>query len=208
MSATTSPETYQCSYCGGDRTPRASVKGSYCSTRCYELHERQTEARKILNQFERDHRFCASCFGQHKTVEPPDGKAVNIGPVRHKGRARMLSKNCLIGFQYATEKSDEGQRTRSVDEYGRERLTDYGPICECGNTRHYQTEPALRTRFAFEIGHTNLVDSLAVLREEEKTDAHIDEDVLDDALMGYLTTTGPFARVCDWGAVLAASLIL
>jgi len=207
MSTHSTPtETYQCSRDACDRrfSRHAGVDGSFCSTQCRDAHHHRKAARDILNQLERDHRFCFSCFARHKEVDkPPAGHTVNIGPVDHPGRTTLLSKNCLIGFQYTTRWADEGQRTRSVDEYGRERLTGHGPTCECGNTHHRQHEPAIRDRFAYEIAHTTLVEAVAELRAEGKTDAHIDEDALDAALLdqGALAPTD-----IDWEAALAAAL--
>ena len=209
-SATSTTDTYECSRdgCTEQFPPHASVAGSYCSRRCGTIDEHRKTARDILNQIERDHRFCATCFARHKEVDvPPSGHSVNIGPVRHAGRARMLSKNCLIGFQYTTHWADEGVRTRSVDEYGRERLVSHGPTCDCGNTHHRQTEPAIGWRFAHEIAHTCLVDAVDELRAEGKTDARVaNEDALDAGLMRQLLPVEESPEKIDWEPVLAAAI--
>lgn len=207
--STQSTERYECSRdnCHERFTTSNAVDGSFCSRLCRDIDTNRKTARDILNQIERDHRFCATCFARHKEVDkPPQNHSVNIGPVRHPGRARMLAKNCLIGFQYTTHWADEGDRTRTVDKYGRERLVGHGPTCACGNTHHRQDEASLSTRFAFEYGHKQLVDAVAELRSEGKTDAQVDRDALDAALVDELLPVETAPETVNWEIVLAAAL--
>jgi hypothetical protein len=208
MSVQSPSATYTCSAqdCETTFTRGQGYRGSFCSRQCHQVHRHQKEARDILNQLERDHRFCATCFAQHKEVDtPPSGHTCNIGPVDHPGRNTLVAKNCLTGFQHTTHWADEGQRTRSVDAYGRERLVGHGPTCDCGNTHHRQRERALDYRFAFEYAHTTLVEAVAELRAEGKTEARVDRDALDVALIDHLLPVQDVTTV-DWERVLAAAL--
>lgn len=213
MSTATPPsETIRCQHCGVQTPELTAIKGQFCSTNCFDLAERRKTARDVLNQLETDHRFCGSCFAQYKTVEvPPRDSEVCIGPPQHAGRGKhnLLKKNCLIGFQYGTERTDEGERTRSVDEFGTERLADHGPICECGNTRHYNVEPQIRTRFAFDIAESTLPAALEQLRREDKTDAEVNQTALRGAIKKQLG--GPcrpenHREYADWEIIIAAAL--
>lgn len=189
-------ETYRCSQCGGERDPRTSVKGSFCSTRCYEVHRRRKRARDLLNTLRYDHRFCATCFRKIKTVDRPPAD-------------RWGLPDCLIGYEDATHHAVEGELTISVDDYGRERLVGHSEkCCTCGNTSHAQADPTLQTRFAFEIAEF-LRDAIADLRLEGKTDHDVDDTALDAALCEHLLATESSPRspdVIDWEVVLAAAL--
>lgn len=193
MSVTPADETYPCSVCNRPFRKATGVRGSFCSHRCYSIHRRRKDARDILNQLDRDHRFCGTCFRQTKTVDEPPGE-------------RWGLPDCLVGFEYATEHATEAETTVSVDEYGRERIVGHsGKGCECGNTAHYQSEPALQSRFAFETAHF-LVDSVDTLHAEGKTDATVDTRRLTDALVAHLLPVEESPETPNWEIVLAAAL--
>ncbi len=164
--------------------------------RCYDVHKRRKRARDLLNTLRFDHRFCASCFRQTKTVDTPPNNQWGL-------------PDCVIGFEDTTEHATEGDVTVSVDEYGRERIAGHsGSVCECGNTSHVQEEPALQTRFAFENGQY-LREALAELRAEGKTDETVGGRALDAALTEHLLVTDRSPRSPDrvnWEIVLAAAL--
>lgn len=161
-----STQTYECKVCGGPRTPTTSVRGSFCSTACFDRHKQRKHARDILATIRKDHRFCGTCFRQTKEVEKPPSE-------------RWGLPDCVIGFEYRTEHADEGEKTVATDEYGHESLVGFGQTCECGNTQHAQAEPIIRDRFALELAYW-LLEAVSELRAEGK----VDEDVtVDDAVL-------------------------
>jgi hypothetical protein len=99
-----------CSHCDKPRDPAASVRGSFCSTRCYYQHQ----GRQVLNQIASDHRRCGTCFRQVKEVERP----------------RETDPDCVIGWQFGTEHATTGIDEFSDDEF--RRLEGTRLSCECG----------------------------------------------------------------------------
>lgn len=164
--------------------------------RCSDHHKRRKRARDLLNTLRYDHRFCATCFRQTKTVDRPPSDQWGL-------------PDCVIGFEDPTEHATEGDLTISVDEYGRERIAGHSEkICECGNTSHVQVDRDLQTRFAFETAEY-LREAVAELRAEGKTDEAVTDTGLDAALTEHLLCTTKSPRVpdhVDWEIVLAAAL--
>lgn len=180
-----STRTFECEVCGDQMTAAASVRGSFCSTGCYDRHRARKRARDILATIRKDHRFCGTCFRQTKEVERPPSD-------------RWGLPDCVIGFEYRTEHADEGEKTVATDEYGHETLVGHGIVCECGNTQHFQTEQILRDRFALELGYW-LLEAVAELKAEDKVEAAIDDEALLDTLVEHDT---------DHEDALAAALVL
>jgi hypothetical protein len=160
--------------------------------RCYDIHARRKTARDILNQIRFDHRFCATCFRQLKHVERPPAEMWGV-------------PDCVIGFEYGTEHAESGEKTRSVDEYGHERLVAHGIVCRCGNGHHAQAEAAMQTRFAYEYLPA-LATAVDELHAEGKTDATVDVDALDAALTAHVLPVEDAPDSVDWEIVLAAAL--
>lgn len=195
MSATTQPETAECSYCDGDRDPYASVAGSFCSTECHTKHR----ADKALNVVRNDHRICASCLRFVKTVESPDDEWVNehksrsqfalrVGGLFHNkcGESVLDLTHCpdeqrtqresIRGYQYRTENAE----TAVIEVEGPHkwsRVKQTGTSCRCGNTDPSETidilqecEPA--------VVLANHVNTFRRLEAEGKIDKRINKDVL------------------------------
>ena len=119
---------YPCEHCGDGVHEDATVKGSFCSEACWYRHK----GHRALDQIASDHRWCATCFRQIKTViRPPDSKSVDVeGPI-HEGRTDAGPKDVLVGWQFQTEHTAWGLDDVSDDEYrtlDRQRWS-----CKCGN---------------------------------------------------------------------------
>lgn len=155
-------------------TAAASVRGSFCSTACYDTHRARKRARDILATIRKDHRFCGTCFRRTKEIEHPPSD-------------RWGLPDCVVGFEYRTEHADEGEKTVATDEYGHESLVGHGLICECGNTKHSQAEVILRNRFSLELGYW-LLEAVDDLRAEGSIDATVDDETLLTTLVEYGTT--------------------
>jgi len=170
MSVSNPPtQTFECEVCGTQMTEATSVRGSFCSTACYDRHTERKRARDILATIRKDHRFCGTCFRQTKTIERPPSN-------------RWGLPDCVVGYEDATEHADEGDKTVATDPYGHETVVGHGLICECGNTHHPQVESVIRDRFALEVGSW-LLAAIGELRAEGKVEATIDDDRLFDALI-------------------------
>jgi hypothetical protein len=102
-------ETNTCEHCETEYPAHTQVRG-FCSVGCFYRHK----GANILDEIRRDHRLCATCFRQIKTVMPPAKDA----------------PECAIGQQYQTEHTVWG-----VDDVGSDA---YRPLdrqrwsCECG----------------------------------------------------------------------------
>lgn len=166
---------YECEECGGPRTQAASIKGSFCSQDCYHSHQASKQARDILNQLERDHRYCYTCFRRLKdTYRPP---------------SRWGLPDSVTSFQSLTPHAQIGQKTKHRPHYLN---TDHikttvdqtrtGAICSCGNTHHRDLEPVIRQRCLLESAHY-LLTSIQSLKEEGKFETvRVDASMLFDAL--------------------------
>jgi len=87
------PDAPECSYCDGPRDPQNSVEGSWCSVECYHLEKGENAIAAAVD----DHRFCATCFRQKKTVARPSDAALS---------AQGVSETVIDhfdGIQYPTE---------------------------------------------------------------------------------------------------------
>lgn len=119
---------YPCERCGDPIVEANAVKGSFCSGTCWYRHK----GRKILDQIESDHRWCATCFRQIKTVlKPPISDSIDVEGPDHAGRVDTGPKDVLVGWQFATEHTTWGLDDVADDEYrtlDRQRWS-----CECGN---------------------------------------------------------------------------
>lgn len=185
MSATThthdleSRDTYECSHCGGDRDPRTSVAGSFCSIECHRAHRREKRAREIMRELEHDHRFCATCGRQLKTVEKPTDAALRQIDGYH-------STTALVGYQYRTEHAETGEISLDVDDEADRPIVEdgvaTGTVCSCGNTSHRHEEAALRERFPFTTAYW-LWLAARTLRAEDKHDVRLERERLFDAVL-------------------------
>jgi len=177
-------ETYECSYCDGDRRPSTSVAGSFCSIECHRAHKRAKRVDEIMELLEQDHRFCKTCGRQLKTVDKPATASLVIGPSQHQ--EWDYAKDVLVGWQYRTEHSETGEISMDVDEEGdRPIVRDgvaTGTVCRCGNTAHQHAEEALRDRFPFTSAHY-VYRAIRVLRAEGKHDVELDRHRLIDEVL-------------------------
>ena len=188
MSATTptdlEEQVYECAQCGGDRRSSTSVAGSFCSTACHRDHQREKRAGEIFELLEHDHRFCATCARQLKTVEKPPRQLV-IPPSLHDADWGNAS-DVLVGYQHRTKHAETGEISLDVDdEADRPIVQDgvaTGTICQCGNTAHRHEEDTIRERGAFTTAHY-LARAARVLRAEDKHDVRLDRRRLFDAVL-------------------------
>lgn len=152
MSVQSAPETYQCTECGGSRTPDESV-GSFCSHTCLYRHK----GANTLEQIKSDHRFCSTCFRQVKSVEKPPEEWVDDATsmiqaafdagatvtqfdgelaldATDASTRRRTAGESVVGYQYPTESANFVEDLRPVDNdrqhAWRKARGVYG--CKCG----------------------------------------------------------------------------
>lgn len=194
-SATTQPETAECSYCGDDRDIHASVAGSFCSEDCYHKHQ----ADKALNVVRNDHRICASCLRFIKSVERPDEEwvneqnsrrqhALNNGAIWHTKNGMQVfditrcpdkqrtQTESVIGFQYRTENAETVvKELEGPDRYSRIKQT--GTACKCGNTNPSERVEVLQESEPATVLANHFI-TFRRLYSEGKVDSRINKDVL------------------------------
>jgi hypothetical protein len=132
-----------CSHCDGPRDPRASVEGSWCSLECYRIEKGEN----ALAAVEQNHRFCATCFRQKKTVYRPTDEALLDADVAKgivsifKGfqdpteHATLAERSEVAGSPFTPERDDSDQpdlRSTSPDRIRERRALG----CVCGNVEH------------------------------------------------------------------------
>lgn len=187
MSTTSQPtnveETYDCTYCDDEFPAPTAVAGSFCSTSCHRAHRREKRVREVFREIEQDHRFCATCGRQLKTVDKPNTTVV-VGPSRHQEWDH--AKDVLVGYQYRTEHAETGEISLDVDEAADRPIVEdgvaTGTVCKCGNTAHQHEEPILQGRFPFTTAYY-VARAARVLREEGKHDVRLDLWRLFDAVL-------------------------
>jgi len=121
MAIATPHSDFDCSYCGGTRSPETSVKGSFCSIECYWKHKGENIHRQIDN----DHTRCSSCYARRKTVSVPPEEFVRDKKIRNG----IHSAESIVGFEYLEPHME------------REHGFTY---CKCGNIDHYAEIDELR----------------------------------------------------------------
>lgn len=141
--------------------PAASYQGSFCSEDCAYRHRGQ----KVLNKIESDHRWCATCFRQIKTIDRPEGK-YELKVEGPKGRNdENVKKDCLVGYQYKTEHTTWGVDEGRSESEGRvfenpERIEFRRWACTCGNV-----DPTARNDILNEVDlQTTILSLLSCLR--------------------------------------------
>lgn len=134
-----------CSTCGRYRHPEKSVRGSYCSRKCYYRHK----GHKALKNVEKDHRFCRTCFARVKEIEDPPDDAPDF----------------VVGYQYGTPAATTAAREYDRDGVARP-LVKQRIGCECGATdlRHWDETLAETDRVS------TMINLVAALREKERED--------------------------------------
>lgn len=145
MSASTHPTPdYQCSHCEDEFDVTDAYRGSFCSPDCYQRHKGESVLRNIAG----DHRWCATCFRQIKSVERPTAAFVD----QLQGDETKAS---VVGFQYETPHTE-----RAVDEFGGDG-TATRPVersrwgCECG-----AVDPSTRTEVLCRVETATTIASL------------------------------------------------
>ena len=118
-----------CGHCGNFCNPETTVDDSFCSYYCYHA----SKGRKALNRIRSDHRWCATCFRQIKSIEhPPEGHSVHVEPPELAGHIPGDDDgDVLVGYQYKTKHTTWG-----VDEFESDACPAFERqrwSCECGN---------------------------------------------------------------------------
>lgn len=134
------------------------------------------------------HRFCANCFSQIRTIEPPKpdneffnrwsgevsytSDGMDLTDVRVKYRDSPETAAAAIGFAYPTEKMVDGVIERGIGtESYRKSL-----VCECGATRHTTVERPVPKADAIRYAR-NLSESINTLRDEAREIGRVDHRV-------------------------------
>lgn len=157
----------ECSHCGGERTPSASVAGSYCSTRCFYA----AKGAGILDQLRRDHTVCSTCFARVKTIERPSDEA----------------PEAVVGFEYPTKHATHGDAVIRPDDADVETYPDPNPLikrtlaCRCGAVDLSERDDTIE-RVEGAAVPLNLLRQLIRLYREGAIDHHPGKDRLFDAL--------------------------
>ncbi|WP_157972349.1 hypothetical protein [Saliphagus sp. LR7] len=101
--ATVPAETYQCGQCDEHFEPPA-VEGSFCSSDCYEVHQREKKANKLLDHLKHSHKYCFTCFAQLKVVHRADILASGRTP-----------PDAYVGTQHRTQNATIGETSRRYE---------------------------------------------------------------------------------------------
>ena len=123
MSSTTHAlERHTCGQCGEKCDPMTTVAGAFCSERCLYRHRGQKAIQRIVS----DHRWCATCFRQIKTVHrPPESELVELDVPKHIRKA-------FVGFQYRTDHAVNGVDCKEDPDLMGRRIEYTRTSCECG----------------------------------------------------------------------------
>jgi hypothetical protein len=170
---TTSAKTDSCARDGCDERfqVQRAVEGSFCSQECAD----RSTAGNLLDHIQSDHKYCASCLGVKKDIEPPKpdraftesgtGWVVADDSVSVKWFGQETAMDAAVGFEHLTSRAEQGP---------------YGVECACGAVSHDAVDDDFRRHEPF-IWH--VVTTIDHLREErDKTDRHVDIVTLADAL--------------------------
>lgn len=175
MSVTTrSQETDSCARDGCSETfsIQEAVAGSYCSLDCSD----RAEAASLLAHIRQDHKYCATCFGVKKDIEPPKPAQsfdkTGSGWVPEDADSATIewygqetSEQAAVGFEHLTDRAERGP---------------YGVECVCGAVSHDAVDKSLR---ADEPWLWHLYTTIAHLREErDKTEKRVHLVTLADEL--------------------------
>jgi len=136
-----------------------AIRGNYCSAGCF---YRQKGA-NVLARIRQDHRLCATCFRQIKTVTPPPKRA----------------PECAIGTQHQTEHTVWGVDDVSDDPYvtlDRQRWS-----CECGAVDPSERDAILED-VEIEAAVPNLLRTLHFLDRSGQIDRRPSKERLFNAL--------------------------
>lgn len=189
----TSQALTECHHCS--ETYEHGFDGQYCSEACKDKQQAETS----LNLIRHDHRFCGTCGGQLKTIEPPneDWKhekgsvtetAIDNGAEYHNVdgvglaldatecyRANPTSVESVIGFQYRTPEAITVEKEREgPDEYTRIETTGTG--CVCGCTDPSNTDDVLRQANPARV-LVNYLRAFRILEREGQTYKVLSKDV-------------------------------
>lgn len=111
--------------CDAEFVVEHAIRGNYCSAECFYRHK----GANVLDEIRRDHRLCATCFRQIKSVERPGGVSLKVEPPDHEGAAGGV-RETIIGRQYPTEHTTWGLDVHQLDDYVILDRTRWS--CECG----------------------------------------------------------------------------
>lgn len=145
----------------------------YCSKACYY----RFKGANVLEEIQRDHKFCATCFRQIKTVARPDGVEVRTDPVEHEAAVNE-EKNLFIGWQYATkhmEVAEDDLGGINTNPEGHDRLIAPSQVdftrwsCICGNV-----DPSNRDEIIEAVEVDEIVPQLYYCLEALHTQGTID----------------------------------
>lgn len=149
-----------------------AVDGSYCSRDCADA----ASGAALLKHIQTDHKYCASCFGVKKDIEPPkpesEFKESGGGWVPTGDDSATLERygqevtiRSAVGFEHVTERAERGP---------------WGVECICGAVSHDAVDEDFRRHEPY---LWNIVTTIDHLREErDKTTAKVDVVTLADAL--------------------------
>lgn len=138
MSAATATVSDDCRHCGGAiPEDAADPNDTYCSRECYYRHRGEN----VLEDIQRDHRICATCFTRIKTVEYADV----IRSRQPKVDIRQVPE-CVIGYQYPTEHTTVGQDEFATLDHDAVRIEGTRWSCgNCGTVDPNEAHPDLRS---------------------------------------------------------------
>ena len=188
MSATSTPgETYTCRHCNGSHDATATVGGSFCSERCLYRHRGE----KALRRIAADHRYCATCFRQLKTVDRPDDRVLEDAGVS------KLTRSAFVGLQSRTEHAVDGVDEREPVGAVRDRPIKFTRTsCECGTV-----DPSDRHAVLRELDPKQTVQSLWACLVALERDGTLQKRPSKDAYLQALRETD-----LDWAYAVGRAL--
>lgn len=162
----TRAKTDSCAFdnCDQQFQVRQAVAGSYCSQDCAD----RADAAGLLSHIRTDHKFCATCFGLKKDIDPPKPARdfdksgtgwVPTGPdtASIERFGQEVSMAAAVGFEHHTDRVERGP---------------YGLECVCGCVSHDAVDEDMRRDEPFLWNLKTTVDHLR--EERDKTDKRLD----------------------------------